>query len=99
LGAVLIGHAIETVRSQGWVGTKNGALLNLVGSAGFEALITVDKNLPRQQVLNGLPFGVVVLRARSNNLRDLEPLAPKILAALQTLKAGQAVVVSGASTG
>jgi hypothetical protein len=37
----------------------------------------MDKNLPRQQRLNNLPFAVVVLRAKSNRFEDTHPLMRK----------------------
>jgi len=41
----LPGHDVMTVQQQGWAGTKNGALLPLVGAAGFAAFVTVDKGI------------------------------------------------------
>ncbi|HEX5341100.1 MAG TPA: DUF5615 family PIN-like protein, partial [Duganella sp.] len=63
-------HSVMTVVERGWGGTKNGALLALAAS-DFDALITVDKNLPHQQNLAQLPIAVVVLDAISNELRFL----------------------------
>lgn len=60
----------------------------------FEAFITVDRNLQSQQNFIGVPFGVVVLRVRSNQLGDLQPLVPQILEVLRKLKASQVVYVS-----
>jgi hypothetical protein len=54
----------------------------------FDALVTVDKRLPRQQYLTGRSLGVVVLRAKSNRLSDLLPLIPALLRALSELEAG-----------
>ena len=55
----------------------------------------MDKNLPRQQQLSGLSFGVIVLRAPSNRLEDLLPLVPEMLASLASLKPGNLVYVGG----
>ncbi|WP_372716002.1 DUF5615 family PIN-like protein [Immundisolibacter sp.] len=52
-------HDVKTVVEMGWGGVKNGALLVLAGR-GFDAFITVDKNLPYQQNLTKLPVAVVV---------------------------------------
>lgn len=81
----LPGHTVITVVERGWGGTKNGALLALAAPE-FDALITVDKNLPYQQNLTQLPIAVVVLDAFSNELRFLVPLVPKLLHALVSLK-------------
>ena len=47
----------------GWSGVKNGELLKLVESRGFQVFLTGDKNLPKQQRLEDRPFAVVVLSA------------------------------------
>ena len=43
----LTGHEVKTAVEMGWSGVKNGKLLALAAS-GFDAFITVDKNLPYQ---------------------------------------------------
>src|SRR6266566_1806488 len=76
----LPGHAIKTVPQAGWASVKNGKLLRLIADSGkFEAFLTVDKNLPRQHKIQGLPFPVVVLLAKSNRLDDVVPFAPELL--------------------
>jgi PIN like domain len=88
------GHDVHTVRSMGWAGKKNGELMTLIAGANFEALVTVDQNLPYQQNVPALVFGIVVLAAKSNKVADLLPLVPKALIALQTLQPGTCVAVS-----
>lgn len=73
----LPGHAVRTVVEMGWSGVKNGKLLALAATE-FDALITVDKNLPYQQNLSTLPIAVVVLDAVSNELSALLPLVPDL---------------------
>jgi hypothetical protein len=48
-----------------------------------------------QQNVKGLPFGVVVLIARTNRLGDLLPLVPEILIALENVRPGQTQQVGG----
>ncbi len=60
----------------GWASLKNGALLVAVAGAGFEALLTMDRNLSKQQHVADLSFGIVVVRAQDNQLRTLLPLVP-----------------------
>lgn len=93
-GAYLKGHRVTSVQSEGWSGVTNGKLLKRIADAGHDAFITVDKNLPKEHAISGLPFGVIVLRARSNKPADLKPLAPKIMEALRSLRHGRVVVVS-----
>ena len=73
----------------GWAGTSNGALLRRTGDAGFHAFVTVDRGIEFQQEVAGVPFGVVALRARSNDIVDLRPLMPAVLSALGTIAPGQ----------
>jgi hypothetical protein len=48
----------------------------------FDALVTIDRNLPFQQDLSRFSIAVIVLRAQSNRLTDLRRLIPELLAAL-----------------
>lgn len=59
---------------------KNGELLTRAASE-FDAFITVDRQLPFQQDLSRFSLAVVVMRARSNRLSDLQALVPQLLAA------------------
>lgn len=92
IGLELSGHDVATVPSAGWAGVANGKLLAKI-AGNYDAFVTVDKNLPAQQRTTTLSFGVIVLRARSNQLADLRPLVPKLLAALAGLRPGQVVIV------
>ena len=77
-----------------WGDLDNGDLLDAM-TGHFDALVTVDKRLPQQQRIKDRPFGVVVLRAKSNRLSDLQPLVPDLLATLSTLQAGEVKEVPG----
>jgi len=80
----LPGHAARTVVEMGWGGISNGELLARAAHE-FDALITVDKNLPDQQNLDALPITVLLLDAKSNELPYLLPLIPKLEEALANL--------------
>lgn len=82
----LVGHDVFTVSYLGWSGTKNGALLRLAADAGFEAMLTMDNGVAYQQNVATLPISVVILSASSNDIDDLAPLVPALLAALGRLK-------------
>jgi hypothetical protein len=92
LGREIAGHLVSTVPQSGWAGIANGALLARIQDM-FDAFITIDQNLPAQQNIAALSFGVIVLRASSNTLHDLKPLIPQILTALATLQPGQVILV------
>jgi hypothetical protein len=72
----------------GWSGIKNGELLSLA-EVEFDVFITVDRNLSFQQNLPKFNIAILVLRAPSNRLADLKPLAPKVLSILSTLTKGR----------
>jgi len=95
LGQEIVGHEVTTVPKVGWSGVLNGKLLALIQDK-FDAFVTIDKNLVNQQKIAGLSFGVVILRAASNDITDLKPLVPGILAALAEIKSAQVLIV-GAS--
>ena len=87
LAALLVGHQVETVAGRGWAGIQNGELLALA-AAEFDAFLTMDRRLPEQQSIAQLPFGVILIQASSNRMRDLRPVVPAILRALPTLGPG-----------
>jgi len=89
---LLPGHDVITVRQMNWLGLSNGRLL-AVANPQFEAFLTVDKNLVRQQDLTGLRIAVIVLRARSNKVEDLGPLVPHVLALLASVQPGTVTFV------
>jgi predicted nuclease of predicted toxin-antitoxin system len=81
----LPGHSVAVVKELGWTGTKNGSLLALAARQ-FDVVITVDKGMQHQQNLHALPVAVVILVAKSNALKALVPLIPKLEAELRILK-------------
>ena len=93
LRKALPSHEVSTVGLEGWSGIKNGKLLALA-AAGFDALVTVDKNLPYQQNMTTLPIAVLVLDAKSNELPYLLPLLPALEAVLKSLVKGSYVLVA-----
>jgi len=64
-------------------------------TGSVDVFVTIDSNLVYQQTVASLPFGVVVLVARSNRLGDLLPLVPDILIALSSVLPGQVLRVGG----
>ena len=83
------GHEVRTAPEMGWGDFDDGPLLDAMADR-FDALITVDKSLPKQQNLNTRRFGVVLLRAKSNRLADLLPLVPELIETLNNLNPGEA---------
>src|SRR4051812_20463804 len=91
LGRSLVGNDVRTVHQEGWSGKKNGELLALMSAAGFEVLLTVDQGVPHQQNLKAAGVTAVIMVAKSNNINDLLPLVPGVLAALGSIKPGDAI--------
>jgi hypothetical protein len=54
-------HVVSTAFQQGWATLKNGDLLMAAEGAGFDVLLTTDKNLRYQQNLVGRKIAIVVL--------------------------------------
>ena len=82
---LLPGHEVRTTRQMNWHGLSNGKLLSAC-DLDFDVFITVDKNLIKEQDLQQRRVAVIVLRARSNKIEDLSPLAAAVLAILQSVK-------------
>jgi hypothetical protein len=89
----LTGHDVHHVVDLGWSSKRNGELLTLMVAEHFEALFTVDRSLPFQQNLRASGIAVVIGVARTNRVKELRPLMPKVLDALRTVKAGEVVSV------
>ena len=83
---------VFTVTEQGWSGLTNGRLLRQA-SEEFDVLVSMDGNLPHQQNLKTIDLGVVLVKARSNRRDVVEPMMPKINAAIDTIESGQLVMV------
>lgn len=86
------GHQCHTVREAGFEGKENGELLALA-EASFDVLITVDKNIRYQQNMRGRNIAILIIRAPSNDLSDIQMRVPDALVALESIKPGQIIEV------
>jgi hypothetical protein len=74
-------HECHTARFAGFVGLKNGELLNAAESGQYDVLVNVDQGLEYEQNLTGRRLlAIIVLRAKSNRLKDLLSYVPACLA-------------------
>jgi predicted nuclease of predicted toxin-antitoxin system len=89
LRKALVSHTIETAHERGWSSLKNGELLAAAEAAGFEVLITTDRNLKYQQNLAVRNVAVVVLLTTS---------WPRIRQSLPALAAAVDSAASGSYT-
>jgi len=71
-------HEVFTVDDQGWRSIKNGELLRLMIAAGFDAFITLDRNLQYQQNLKSYSIPIIVLRRSQSQVDNLDAFAPLI---------------------
>ena len=62
LTSFLAGHTVEEARAHGWEELTNGALIEAAEQAGFEIMVTTDKNIRYQQNLEGRKLALIVLQ-------------------------------------
>jgi hypothetical protein len=65
LRKVLPEHAVESAYERGWSALQNGDLIAAAEQAGFEVLVTTDRNLKYQQNLTNRKVAIVVLLSAS----------------------------------
>ncbi len=54
-------HSVRTAVEQEWATLRNGELLAAAEAAGFDVLLTTDKNIRYQQNLGGQRLAIVVI--------------------------------------
>ena len=86
LRAHLKGHYIQTSKELSWPLLENGQLLSAAENAGFDLLITTDKNMSYQQNLSGRRIAVRVLRVQQ--WPDLKPYVDLVIEALHSVTTG-----------
>jgi hypothetical protein len=85
-------HSVSTVPRPGWSGIKNGELLELA-EKNFDVFVTVDRKLAAQQDLKKFRIPVILIRARTNRLEHIRPLAAELLERLSGALAGKLTIV------
>lgn len=86
------GVEVVTVVERGWGSLTNGALLS-AAEAEFDAIVTMDRNIPHQQNVESFAVGLVIIRAFSNRKAAVEPLMPEVNRALAAIQPGEVVYV------
>lgn len=87
----LTGHTVTTAAHEGWSELQNGDLLDAAEAAGFDVLLTTDKNIQYQQNLEGRKIAIVVIRAQQ--WPALKPHVRFVVAAVNAAKPGTYVEV------
>mgnify|MGYP005862651953 CR=1 FL=1 len=79
---------VSTVTGQRWTGIKNGKLL-AQAQQEFDIFVTIDQNLPYQQVLSSFSIAVVVLKAPSSRYEDLLEFVKPACETIESARAGK----------
>ena len=82
----------QTVCQAGFGAKKNGELL-WTAEGRWDVLLTSDRNIKYQQNMTGRSTRIVILRAKSNRMKDLLPLMPACAHSLVTIQPGQVIDV------
>jgi len=82
----LKGHTVRTAAQEKWDTLRNGDLLNAAEAAGFDLLLTTDKNLRYQQNLAGRQIAIIVLGIQQ--WPDLRPHVQLVVNAVNGSAAG-----------
>ena len=88
----LTDHNVSTAAQQGWETLKNGELLTAAEAAGFDVLLTTDKNMRYQQNLAGREIAVVVVGQQQ--WPQLQPHVQLVVEAVKATTPGTYVEVS-----
>ena len=91
VAAALTDHAVEEARSHGWDTFRNGELLDAAEVAGFDVLLTTDRNIRYQQNLADRKIAIVVLG--KGRWRLIRKRLPEIGAAVAAATPGSLVEV------
>ena len=84
-------HSVKVARAMGWDTLSNGELLTAAEAAGFQVLLTTDKNLSYQQNLSERRIAIVVLGRGSWPL--IQPVLATVTAAVNAATAGTFTLV------
>lgn len=91
IAKALSGHSVRTAREMGWATITNGELLRAAEAAGFDVLLTTDKNLAHQQNLTNRKPAIIALC--KNRWSLLKPMLPQIASAVNHARPGDYVIV------
>ncbi len=92
LRSFLTGHTVKTAAQQRWSMLANGDLLRAAEAAGFDVLLTTDKNLASQQSPKERKIAIVVLGNPQWPVARLH--VQSIIAAVNAATPGSYVVVN-----
>ena len=82
----LLGHTVRTASEEGWDRLRNGDLLSAAEEAGFDMLLTTDRNMRYQQNIEGRRIAVVILIRQQ--WPQLRPKVQLVVEAVNSAKSG-----------
>ena len=82
----LKGHVVVEAIERGWDKLVNGELIAVAEAAGFDLLLTTDKNIRHQQNLTGRKMALMVLS--TNNWSLVKTHIGEIMAAIDAAAPG-----------
>lgn len=83
----LTAFQVRSVQEMGWVGVKNGALIELAASQ-FDVIFTVDREFGASYQ-GPMRVGIVILEAGSTDPVKLRPHMPAVAEALAGVRPGE----------
>ncbi len=91
LRTLLTGHDVRTVAYQGWKALRNGELIQAAEDAGFDVVLTADRNMRYQQNIELRNLAIVVLD--TNKRATLVRHVAEIERAVDSARAGEFISV------
>ncbi|MEP7354443.1 MAG: hypothetical protein ABI824_14550 [Acidobacteriota bacterium] len=79
-------HDVTIAVDLGWESISNGELLTQAEAAGFDVMLTADKNICYQQNLKNRRIAIVLLT--NSTWRDVVPYIERIVAGINAARAG-----------
>ena len=85
-------HDVRTAFRQGWAALSNGNLLSAAEAAGFDVLVTLDRNFEHQQNLASKTLWVAILQSKDQSKAEFRKVAKALMQALGSARPGEIVV-------
>ncbi len=87
---LLTEYEVSTVSELNYNGLKDGALLAEAEKAGFDILLTIDKNIDHQQNIAKFHLAIVILDVLKSTLPHIEKLLPEFKKQINSFEKGRA---------
>ena len=86
LASFLKGHEVTLAVQMGWQSISNGELLAQTEAAGFEVMLTADKNIRYQQNLTNRRIAIVLIT--NPTWRELLPFVDRVVSGIDAATTG-----------